>query len=164
MTCKIEGCDKEVKYAGMCGMHYKRWWRHRDPLKTETPGRGFISIPCKADEGCDRMSAYSDGLCEKHYNMLLYYQRTHTIMNKQGEGGHDSAGYYLITVNGRRVLEHIYLAEKALGKPLPKGAVVHHMNGIRDDNHTPLNLVICPDQSYHMKLHQRMKELGYENN
>jgi hypothetical protein len=64
---------------------------------------------------------------------------------------------------GKLVYEHRWLAEKALGRPLPPGAIVHHM-GARWDNHGPFKLVICPDQEYHLLLHRRMKELGYEDN
>lgn len=55
------------------------------------------------------------------------------------------------------------LRQKALGKPLPKGAVVHHM-GKPWDNHDFGKLVICPDQAYHFLLHKRARELGYEDN
>ena len=53
------------------------------------------------------------------------------------------------------VHEHILIAEKALGKPLPKGAIVHHY-GKKTDN---TKLVICQDQVYHMLLHGRMRAL-----
>lgn len=56
-------------------------------------------------------------------------------------------------VNGY-VAEHILVAEKALGKPLPGGVVVHHHNEIRDDNRNT-NLVICQDARYHTLLHSR---------
>lgn len=46
------------------------------------------------------------------------------------------------------------VAAAALGRPLPARAVVHHINGDdRDDR--PDNLVICPNQAYHVLLHQR---------
>jgi hypothetical protein len=46
------------------------------------------------------------------------------------------------------------VAEKALGKPLPDGAEVHHVDG-NGRNNDPSNLVICPDKSYHRLLHVR---------
>jgi len=69
----------------------------------------------------------------------------------------DGSGYVHITVDGERITEHTHLAEKALGKKLPRGAIVHHMNEVPWDNFTPFNLVICPDQKYHMLLHKRMR-------
>lgn len=51
---------------------------------------------------------------------------------------------------------HVIVAEKALGKPLPKGAIVHHVNTIKDDNRNE-NLVICPDAVYHNLIHKRMR-------
>lgn len=32
-SCKMEGCEKKVRTAGFCSMHYVRWWRHRNPLE-----------------------------------------------------------------------------------------------------------------------------------
>lgn len=49
------------------------------------------------------------------------------------------------------VREYILIAEKALGKYLPNGAVVHH--------HTSSQLVICQDQTYHKLLHRRTDAL-----
>ena len=59
---------------------------------------------------------------------------------------------------GRRVAAHILVAEAALGRRLPAGAQVHHVNGQRDDNRGE-NLVICPDGAYHALLHRRERAL-----
>jgi hypothetical protein len=53
------------------------------------------------------------------------------------------------------VRDHILAAEKALGKPLPPKAVVHHVNGTKNSG----PLVICQDEAYHKLLHQRMRAL-----
>jgi hypothetical protein len=65
--------------------------------------------------------------------------------------------------NNQRV--HILVAELALGKPLPKGVEVHHVDGDKANN-APTNLVICQDQQYHMLLHvrQRVKAAGGDPN
>ena len=60
-----------------------------------------------------------------------------------------------IFLSGVNKKEHILIAEKALGKKLPKHAVVHHANENRSDNRNS-NLVICPDNSYHRLLHRRL--------
>ena len=52
--------------------------------------------------------------------------------------------------------EHREVAERALGKPLPKGAIVHHVDGNRLNN-APSNLVICQDASYHALLHHNKR-------
>lgn len=59
------------------------------------------------------------------------------------------------------VLEHIVIAEHALGRSLPVGVVVHHAD---EDpaNNAPGNLAILPDNAYHRALHARLrlKKLG----
>lgn len=54
------------------------------------------------------------------------------------------------------VLEHLLVAERALGHFLPRTADVHHCNEVRSDNR-PENLVICEDRTYHRLLHQRLR-------
>lgn len=46
------------------------------------------------------------------------------------------------------------IAAKALGRPLPKGVVVHHHDNVCDHDENS-NLVICEDASYHKLLHRR---------
>lgn len=79
------------------------------------------------------------------------------------KGSINGRGYRIVYFNGRKVLEHIAVAESVLGKKLPQGAEVHHVNRNRLDNR-PENLVICPDVSYHKLLHVRMDALEASGN
>lgn len=54
------------------------------------------------------------------------------------------------------VYEHIVVAERALGKYLPLGAEVHHIDGDKTNN-VRTNLVVCQDRDYHQFLHVRTR-------
>lgn len=131
-----------------------------------TKGSRFDWQKCSA-EGCTNRAIISHKIernphkyCHKH---LEHWRRNgHIIVGRHQrfEGRHKNMdGYIKVYTPAGYQYEHIILAEKALGRKLPKNARVHHMNEIRDDNHTPLNLVICPNEGYHQLLHKRMREL-----
>ncbi len=65
-------------------------------------------------------------------------------------------GYVIVTVepgrNGRKDLEHRIVMERVLGRKLRRGEVVHHKNGIRDDNR-PENLELCENSGVHIAKH-----------
>lgn len=71
---------------------------------------------------------------------------------------HPDGYWYVRIAPGVRRREHILVAGRALGKPLPRGAHVHHVNHVRDDNR-PENLVVCQDAAYHMLLEVRQRAL-----
>ena len=50
------------------------------------------------------------------------------------------------------------VAEKVLGRSLPTGVVIHHVDEDPTNNNNS-NLVVCENQSYHFLLHRRMKAL-----
>ena len=75
----------------------------------------------------------------------------------------DERGYARVKMSGHPhanwggyVYEHVVIAERALGKPLPPKVVVHHVdrNGA---NNAHTNLIICENQAYHYLLHLRTR-------
>ena len=92
-------------------------------------------------------------LCKMHYNRLqrngsplVLVRKPATVLIHKG--------YEIFRHRG----VHIHIAEKALGRPIPKGARVHHADENKLNN-DPSNLVICPDHSYHMLLHKRIRAM-----
>lgn len=116
-----------------------------------------MKAPCSVD-GCIK-PVQARGMCNQHYHNNLRHG-TPVVSKPRAPRGSASPrpdGYMrLTTADGRRTFEHILVAERALGKRLPKGAIVHHVDE-NPGNNIPTNLVICPDQAYHKLLHLRME-------
>jgi HNH endonuclease len=111
----------------------------------------ICSVPGCGKKHCAR------GWCGAHW---AHWKKTGDVATpykiaRRGEGTLGTSGY---RVSGRQY-SHIEIAERALGKPLPSGAQVHHWNEIKTDNR-PENLVICPDQAYHSLLHRRARAVA----
>ena len=76
-----------------------------------------------------------------------YYINGRKIVKAEGCSKRFSNGY---------AQEHIVVAERVFGKPLPKDCVIHHVNGKKKPNINK-NLVICQDDSYHRFIHKRTR-------
>lgn len=65
--------------------------------------------------------------------------------------------------NNGYVYEHVLVAEKVNGGPLPEGAVVHHVDfdGL---NNNEDNLMIFPSSTDHLKFHAKLRRLENEKN
>jgi len=118
------------------------------------------------------------GLCGKYISHLMTKygipKRTHSEVARlalskvdlpkgpqtpQWKGGrYRRHGYIYVKAEGHPqankngyVPEHLIVWEKTHNKRLPKGWVIHHLNGIRDDNH-PDNLVALPNREHNRLL------------
>lgn len=81
-------------------------------------------------------------------------------INKLGASGLSSQGYVRINTGAKkRQYEHVLKAEKAIGRRLKPGEVVHHINCDRTDNRNE-NLLVC-SHKYHLQLHARMRRNDY---
>lgn len=61
--------------------------------------------------------------------------------------------------DGRAAREHVFKAEKVLGRRLRNSEMVHHIDEDSSNNNNN-NLVICPNMAYHALLHIRTEALN----
>jgi hypothetical protein len=85
---------------------------------------------------------------------------------KNGKRTHKQ-GYIMVNVGANKyVLEHRLVMEREIGRKLLDSEVVHHINGIKDDN-DPMNLFLFKNVSNHNIYHRKTEkgeriELKYE--
>lgn len=153
--CSVADCQRPIKYTGLCGMHYKRLWRHGDVDKILQPKK-LPEMECSQPD-CDRQIGHSNGLCIICNQRLTRYGRLNNILSPKGSGYLDAQGYWRIPGrDGNSVLEHRDIMEKSLGRRLTSEEVVHHIDEDKLNNDLS-NLMLLNNQSEHMKLHWRLK-------
>lgn len=116
--------------------------------------------------GCGRKH-YGKGLCGLHYqrqwrnsSVTAEIPPRETNRHKKGAAIVRANGY--VYRSGRNRNEHVLIAEKALGRPIPRGVVVHHIDENKRNNANS-NLLICT-REYHNMIHARMRALAEAGN
>lgn len=108
--------------------------------------------------GCDG-SVVARGWCGKHYSAWRSHGDPLSGRSYAKRGTANKGSTYKAKIEDRKQrFEHVLVAERAIGKRLPAGAIVHHVDE-NPRNNANSNLVICPDQKYHMLLHKRARAI-----
>jgi hypothetical protein len=104
--------------------------------------KGFCGYKCSNTSRRTRYgpesNAWKGGKFYAHHDGVRILDHNNPMSN--------SAGY---------VLQHRLVASEALGRPLRRGEVVHHIDGDNTNNKNN-NLLVCT-QPYHTSLHKRME-------
>lgn len=136
--CSAKKCPRRAAAAGLCETHYRRKRAGLPDWDAEIPERMKRGPQCAQSDDCSE-PVYALGLCR------LHYQRVHVLGHADpgpaglmkavaGKGTSDGRGYRVVTVEGQRYMEHRWVMEQHLGRPLWPDETVHHLNGIRHDN------------------------------
>jgi hypothetical protein len=123
-------------------MHYTRWRKFGDPLKT-LKDWGTQLGDCIVT-GCKKPKR-TKGYCDKHYGRFLKHGDPSVVL-RQSESidGRRTTQQGYIHLRGYRdhpnsfpngcIAEHVLVMSEHLGRPLLPHENVHHKNGMRDDN------------------------------
>ena len=107
------------------------------------PRRSVVELPIEIEDGIIK-GVYWCYPCQRKFEF---------VSKAMPKGrGYTIDGYINIHVPGRgSIREHRYVWEKHNKKPLPQGYVIHHINGIKDDNRIE-NLIAIPRKSHSQHL------------
>lgn len=157
--CKIDGCNRIYDTCGFCAHHYHKWRKYGDPL-TVKPAGGPRKPRCKKE--CLTCGKEFEFFPSRNTERKKFCSRA--CLNKSIKGAPfvpfdkrewyepKKNGYLGKVFKGKMVWQHRFVMEEILGRPLLESEVVHHINGIKNDNR-PDNLIVY-DRSEHGRKHK----------
>ena len=110
-------------------------------------GKNFFKEKRKQNSGCFKKGInhplWKNGKCKKRDRKGFYISCLNPV-----HPACDKNGY---------VLEHRLVMERHVGRYLSSKEIVHHINGIKNDNRIE-NLLLLPNSSAHSTLHNQMRK------
>ena len=133
VQCAAKGCHLDATAKDWCGIHYSRDYSTGD-ISEDTPVSWHyrkFGEEC-LEEGCTRQSI-KRYLCGKCY--AKRYRDGTPMPERRIEPFPYSDGYLAVNVDGKKIFHHRYVWEQHYKVKLQPGQNIHHINGVRDDNH-----------------------------
>lgn len=125
----------------------------------------YVSMVC-SQCGKERWVKLSDTQRAKFTNICRHCRNQKRANNPNWRGGiindkgyvrHYEPTHPRATHSGY-VYEHVLIWEQVHNKPLPNGWIIHHLNGIKNDNR-PENLKALPDKRHRLILAEKSKRI-----
>lgn|GEM_PF-3586772 len=142
------GVRKKARQLGCDMRECKRWTKEEDDLLFSSQGKCLSSLSKQLGRHDSECSARAKVLGISSWR---YHRNGGKFKNRRGYvvSGFKPRGRSKGT---RIVFEHHVVMAEYLGRDIEPGEVVHHINGVKDDNRKE-NLYLCQDASHHRKVH-----------